>query len=627
MMRRLLALSGPVAGALSLWLLAGGMGYTAEPGGPERLPNQQEVFQIKFQQALAAALDGPDSAKKTTDDERAALRDFYADRNGRPFWIENNKLTKSAESVIATIGAAGDYALNPRDYPLPAGSLGSDPTPDQLADTEIKLSIASLDYAHDAHVGRILPEQVSNMIDRGSTPPKPKAVLADLAKAPEAGAVLLGYHPKHPQFAKLLKVYNALKGGRAPEPVAEPASAAVAETTASADKTAVVIPRGPNLHPGDRHPQIAMLRERLGAFLSPDAGAEDQASYDDVLAVAVRKFQVRNDLPDDGIITRDVRKALNKTVKRKTTTIGKAPVAPKPEGSGAALDRITVNLQRWRWMREDMGDYHIINNVPEFLTRVVDNGKVVFTEKIVTGKTDTPTPTFSQDMQFIEFNPFWNVPASIKTGEILPKLRAGDDIMGAQNLRASYKGQPVDVYNIDWSTTDIRGFDFQQPPGKANVLGVVKFMFPNHYDVYMHDTPSKTLFDKSVRTFSHGCMRVHNPQEFARVLLEHDQGWDQSDVQRAVAEGSNQQVRLQKPIPVHVAYFTAWVQDDGSLSTFGDWYGHDRRLAMALNGKTELLAQEVAVAKRKAQTLAQAAPDPGFQDSAPNFLQLLFGGN
>ncbi len=618
-MRRWMAQTTPVACALALLLAAAAASFAAEPGAPDRLPNQQEVFQIKFRQALANAIEG--DTKSITEGERTALKDFYNDRNGSPFWIEGGKLTKSAESAMSTIRAAGEYALNPSDYPLPAASIGSDPTPDQLADAEVKLSLASLNYAHDAHVGRINPEQVSNIIDRGSTPPSPKAVLAELAKANDAGTALLAYHPKHPQFEKLRKLYLALKAGKAPEP-SQPA-AVIEDATATIDRSAVIIPRGPNLQPGDRHPQIAMVRDRLGAFLTPDAGAEDQDSYDDVLAVAVRKFQVNHDLPDDGVITRDVRRALNKTVKRKIT-IAKLEPAAKPEGSSAALDRIAVNLQRWRWMREDMGNYYVIDNVPEFLTRVVENGKVIFTEKIVTGKTDTPTPTFSQDMQFIEFNPFWNVPNSIKTGEILPKLRQGNDIMAAQDLRAFYRGQPVDVYNIDWSSTDIKGFDFQQPPGKANVLGVVKFMFPNHFDVYMHDTPSKTLFDKSVRTYSHGCMRVHNPQEFAAILLEHDQGWGQSDVQRAVA-GGNQQVRLQKPIPVHVAYFTAWVQDDGSLSTFGDWYGHDHRLALALNGKMDQLAQEVAIANQKAK--AAAAPDPGFQDSAPNFLQQLFGGN
>ena len=227
-------------------------------------------------------------------------------------------------------------------------------------------------------------------------------------------------------------------------------------------------------------------------------------------------------------------------------------------------------------------------------------------------------------MQTIEFHPFWNVPNSIKEKEILPKLREGSDIMQVQNLQATYNGRPVDVNSIDWSTTDIKNFAFQQPPSKENVLGVVKFLFPNHFDVYMHDTPSKGLFSQTVRAYSHGCMRVQNPDQFAAVLLAHDQGWSKADVERAIANNQNQQVRLQTHIPVHVAYFTAWVQEDGALATFGDWYGHDRRLELALTGQPALLAREVAIANAKANAVA---PDPGLSDSAPNFLSLLFGGN
>jgi murein L,D-transpeptidase YcbB/YkuD len=170
------------------------------------------------------------------------------------------------------------------------------------------------------------------------------------------------------------------------------------------------------------------------------------------------------------------------------------------------------------------------------------------------------------------------------------------------------------VYSYDWGTTDIKAFDFQQPPGGQNVLGVVKFMFPNHFDVYMHDTPTKGLFNETLRAYSHGCMRVQNPDHFAAVILGHDKGWTLADVERAIENGGNQQVQLGSKIPVHVTYFTAWVQPDGSVSTYGDWYGHDRRLALALNGQTELLAREVALAN----AAQKVAPDPGFNDSTPN---------
>ena len=615
-----------LSGAAALLLASAGIGFAAEPGGPERLPNQQEVYQIKLRQAMSAAIEGNSgSGGRLSDDERTALQAFYNDRNGKAFWTDSGSLSTAAVAAMTVIGRAGDYGLKSADYPVPSSGLGkgtTPATPDQLAEAEIELSQSVLHYAHDAHVGRITPDQVSSIIDRGSTPPLPKKVLEGLAKADDAGKYLLGFNPQHPQFELLRKKYLELTGGRAPEPVADTAEVADApETTGTVDTAAVRIPKGPRLRPGDVHPQIALIRKRLGSFLPPDATPDDNNSYDDVLAETVRKFQAQNSLPDDGVIDRALRRALNDQAPKVTkASLRKAPRQDTGTDS-QQVERVLVNMQRWRWMREDMGKFYVFDNVPEFLTRVVDKGLVIFTEKIVAGKPDTPTPTFSQDMQTIEFHPFWNVPNSIKENEILPKLQRGSDIMEVQNLRAFYNGQPVDVYNVDWSTTNIKNFSFQQPPGKENVLGVVKFLFPNHFDVYMHDTPTKKLFDQTVRAYSHGCMRVHNPDQFAAVLLEHDQGWSQGDVARAIATGGNQGVRLQTPIPVHVAYFTSWVQDDGTLSTFGDWYGHDRRMALALNGKTDLLAKEVAVANAKAKA---AAPDPGLNDNV-DLLTLLFG--
>jgi len=605
--------------ALALILGATVGAKAAEPGGPERLPTLEEAYQIKLHQALTAAIDGGSGAgiARASQEERTALREFYDKRDGKPFWTDGGKLSAAAQSAIGAIEKAGDYALKASDYPVPPASLGAGgqaATAEQLAEAEVRLSLAALHYAHDAHVGRIETVEVGDNIDRGSTPPNPVKVLEGLGAAPDAAKFLIDYNPHHPQFDLLRKKYLELMSGQSVRESAAPVDV-------PAETGGLRIPGGPRLRPGDQHPQIALLRQRLGTSLPPDATPEDATSYDDVLAVAVRRFQADHNMPDDGVVDARLRHVLNATTTRTTT---KAVGALTRGTDAQTAERILVNIQRWRWMREDMGDFYVLDNIPEFLTRVVDHGKVVFTEKIVSGKPDTPTPMFSQDMQYIEFHPFWAVPNSIKEKEILPKLRQGIDVMQAQNLVASYKGQPVDIYNVDWSTTDIKTFDFQQPPGKENVLGVVKFMFPNHFDVYMHDTPSKGLFNQTVRAYSHGCMRVHNPDQFAAVILGHDQGWAKADVDRAIADEQNQQVRLQTHIPVHVAYFTAWVQEDGTLATYGDWYGHDHRLVLALTGQKAELAQEVAALNAKAKFVA---PDPGLQDSQPNFLSVLFGGN
>ena len=227
-------------------------------------------------------------------------------------------------------------------------------------------------------------------------------------------------------------------------------------------------------------------------------------------------------------------------------------------------------------------------------------GKVAHTETIIVGKPSTPTPIFSADMKYVIFHPTWGVPDGIKVNEIAPSLRRSSSIWGGSDpailrrhdLRVSYNGRPVDPSSVNWESVDIRNFQFTQPPSSSNVLGVVKFRFPNKHDVYMHDTPERELFSRTEKAFSHGCMRVKNPRRLAEVLLAEDKGWSSAQVGNAIAGGRTQEVTLTKQVPVHVTYFTAVVDDDGQLKTFGDIYGHDSRVSAALEGRPiKLIAQ------------------------------------
>jgi murein L,D-transpeptidase YcbB/YkuD len=198
-------------------------------------------------------------------------------------------------------------------------------------------------------------------------------------------------------------------------------------------------------------------------------------------------------------------------------------------------------------------------------------------------------------MEEIVFNPYWNVPNSIKTEEIAPYLQQGGGFFGGgwdtsvlarHNLRIrGANGREIDPNSIDWGRVDIRNYELFQPPGPDNVLGTVKFVFPNKHDVYMHDTTQKNLFAQTVRAESHGCMRVQNPQALALLLLHHDQGWTQAKIDSAIATSEDNHVALQHQIPVYITYFTLKVNDDGSISRFNDIYGHDARMAAALSGK------------------------------------------
>jgi murein L,D-transpeptidase YcbB/YkuD len=327
------------------------------------------------------------------------------------------------------------------------------------------------------------------------------------------------------------------------------------------------------------HPQVALLRRRLGV-----AGPE--TLYDAPLAEAVMAFQREHRMAPDGILGARLRAALNR---------GRESPVAGPWGSEE--QRLVLNMERWRWMPEDLGALHVWDNVPEFLARVVKDGEVIHTARIVAGKPDTQTVMFSAPMRYIVFHPEWGVPDSIKIKEILPYLRpsSGDffgifggadtRVLQRHNLRVSYNGHPVDASQVNWNAVDVRRYSFTQPAGAGNVLGVVKFRFPNRHDIYMHDTPQKELFDKTTRAFSHGCIRVQNPGRLAEVLLAEDKGWPGDQVRALLAEGYNNEVTLEHPIAVHVTYFTAVAEADGSIAYFGDIYGLDKRLAAALHGE------------------------------------------
>ena len=266
----------------------------------------------------------------------------------------------------------------------------------------------------------------------------------------------------------------------------------------------------------------------------------------------------------------------------------KAPPASTP----ASARRVLVNMEEWRWMPEQLGDFYVWVNVPEFTLRVVKDGEVIHTERVIVGKQDTPTPVFSQDMEQVIFHPFWGVPDSIKRADILPSLARGSTrVLSRYNLRLQRGGRDVDPESVDWSSADIRNFHVYQPPGNGNVLGVVKFRFPNKHDVYMHDTPTKNLFNAPVRTFSHGCMRVRDPQKLAELLLAEEKGWPASRVASAMAPGGaqNSQINLTRKVPVHVTYFTAVAADDGKLKVYPDIYDHESKIALGIEGKAHLI--------------------------------------
>jgi L,D-transpeptidase YcbB len=272
--------------------------------------------------------------------------------------------------------------------------------------------------------------------------------------------------------------------------------------------------------------------------------------------------------------------------------------APKPKGKAsvsADAKRLLANMEQWRWMPADLGEVYIWNNIPDFAQRVVVNGELVRSERIVVGETSKQTPVFSRPMRKITFKPTWIVPDSIKVREIWPSLLRDGGVMARWALQVQTKdGRPVDWRTVDWTKADIREYEVIQPNGRMSVMGKVKFSFPNQHTVFMHDTLERDrhMFQARQRTFSHGCIRVRNPQELAEILMRADKGWEPTRVAEAFTTGTpNNETAIERRILVHTTYFTVMAAEDGKLQTFPDVYGHERRITLALEGKWKQIAK------------------------------------
>ena len=286
---------------------------------------------------------------------------------------------------------------------------------------------------------------------------------------------------------------------------------------------------------------------------------EDPSLFDEAVDEAVRAYQETAGLRVDGIVGPATLSALN--------------VAAKDH-----IPTIIANMERWRWMPQDLGRFHVRVNIPAFNAEIRRDGETVHATRLVLGQPSWPTPVFSDEIEHVIVNPTWNVPYNIAK-EMLPEVQASPAALRGYNVYANIRGRfrPINPAMIDWYNVDLTKIQIKQPPGRANALGTVKFMFPNRHSVYLHDTPSKHLFERDYRAYSHGCMRVKDPWDFANALLNNDPELNAAQLKKMVG-GRETQVNLTRHIPVHLTYFTAWVDEDGELEVRGDVYGHDKRM-------------------------------------------------
>jgi L,D-transpeptidase YcbB len=569
----------------------------AAPGAPmtpaEAKPaDATDPIVALVRQKLAAARAPTNAGDR---DDQAGLTAFYAGYGGEPLWVGKDGLTGRALQAMGEVRKADDWGLKASAFEVP--SLPQTATaPEALADAEIKLGLAVLKYGRHARGGRVDPPSITRILDQKPTIYDPKTLMQAVAATSTVDAYLRDLHPKHPQFERLRQALLAARGAKpeeGPPPVA-------------------TIPAGPLVKPGQEHDHVALLRQRLAL---PAGNDGKDRLLDAALVEAVKAYQRQHGIDPTGSLNGATRNALN----------GKA-TPPASEN----VQRLIVNMERWRWMPPSLGDFYVWDSVPDQMTAVYKDGKPILSEKIVVGRPTSPTPVFTADMLFVIFHPSWGVPSGIKTYELLPQLRSAGGgwffssgasaVLKAHGLQLSRGGHPVDPDSVDWTKVDIRTFDLTQPPGPRNLLGIVKFRFPNKHDVYMHDTPERHLFGGATRVFSHGCMRVQNPIRLAEVLLEHDKGWSADKVQEYVRRGG--EVKLTTPIPVHVTYFTAVADDAGKIHYRPDVYALDGRIASALEGRTvpmttaSIDAREPPKgeggggARKKARKAEKAAPAP-----------------
>ena len=524
--------------------------------------------------------------------ERAAVEKFYAAREYAPLWTQAGKLTDSGKGVIARLKDAATEGLDAADYPVP--DIAAATSPDQLADADMKLTASMLDYARQAQSGRMHWSQVSGDILYPEHPTDPAEVLANISAAKNASAALDGYNPQHKPY-KDLKAKLAELRGQGDGPVIQIAEGPALAFKAATKKQGAVTPEDP---------RVPQLRAKLGVH----ENAED-TKYDAHVAAAVRKFQESVDLKPTGVLDDRTVKAIN---------------SPKRDRQ---IDLVLVNMERLRWLPRQLGaaslgNAYVILNVPDFTLRVMQNDAPVWTTRVVTGKPGKhATPMLTETMKFITVNPTWNVPPSIIYNEYLPALQQDPTVLQRMGLRLER--------NRDGS------IHISQPPGEANALGRIRFNFPNKFLVYQHDTPDKHLFAKEERAFSHGCMRVQNPDQYASTLLNIVMPNERYSPERIRSMYGRSEIDLKfpTPIPVNLTYQTAFVDDAGKLQIRKDIYGRDAvMLSLLKNGRNKDLEVMVSHAQpnyaRPRDTLPPGvnfASDNTFS-SGPSFFERLFGG-
>jgi murein L,D-transpeptidase YcbB/YkuD len=491
------------------------------------------------------------------------LTEVYAEENPQPYWVSPAGPGPKARTVLDFLKTAEEDGLDPENYETEEiSALFRARTAQNLALLDTLLTYNLIKYIHDVHHGRIKQPHadVRQFPQAMSIEFKPREAFVKAMAAPDLSVYLEGLPPAHEHYAglkKILALYREIqkKGGWP------------------------VVPLGTTIRPGDDDERIPAIIKRLAVTgdLDPDMDHEDPPSqYSAQLVPSVARFQGRHGLAPDGVIGEQTIAAMNVSVDER-------------------VRQIIINMTRWRWQDHVLGEKYILINIAGFNLSAFEAGREAFSFPVIVGKLKQQTPVFSDRISSIEINPYWNIPNNIARDEELPNLRKDPQSLQKRSIRLfqgwSEDAPEIDSTSIDWHTVSpamMNRYRMRQDPGPRNALGRIKFVFPNTYSVYLHDTPAQGLFARNMRDFSHGCIRVSDPVRLAAFALAgEDDRWTPETIKNAIDAQKRVVIRLAEPLPVHITYQTAWIDKDGIVCFNNDVYGRDKRLLSALFNEEE----------------------------------------
>jgi murein L,D-transpeptidase YcbB/YkuD len=518
-----------------------------------------------FEEKLLGSLD--QISALAVDDEKliisaAVLNRFYRQRVYRPaWWTENDKPIARVDVLLKILQDSASDGLNPEDYHLKKikilihdlNETEQNVAPfniERIVDLDILLTDAFLGYGFHLLSGRI---NLNELYSAKYNPELKEWLLEPFLDALDQNDIetfLRNLAPAHPAYTRLKQALNHYR------------------TIASNGGWPVITQC---FKKGERHPDIAMIKTRL--MISGDlkiVGEREKDIFDESLEDAIRNFQKRHGIKDHGILDKETIDALNISL-------------------DSRIRQMEINMERWHWMPHDLGKRHIIVNIPAFELDVLEEDKTIMHMRAILGKRLQRTPPLSSKINSVDLNPFWNIPMSIAKNEILPILKRDPDYLIREKIRIyrNWTGQArkLDPRVIPWRQITPGKFAYRlvQDPGPLNPLGRIKFLFPNESDVYIHDTPSKHLFQREVRAFSHGCIRIERPLELAHYLLQDNPRWSGKKIEKRIKKGKTERISIPEPIDTHIVYFTTWVEPEGTVQFRRDIYYADAILDWALS--------------------------------------------